>query len=94
MTRARLGLTRLQDGSEQCSADMIIGALTMEKERGQCLHDGAMDATMTKREAMNATMQTQWCHDEDKGDGCYNATKTRTTLGVIKLQGCNIKEPR
>ena len=94
MTRARLGLTRLQDGSEQCSADMIIGALTMEKERGQCLHDGAMDATMTRREATDATMQTQWCHDEDKGDGCYNATMTRTTLGLIRLQGCNDKGPR
>ena len=94
MTRARLGLTRLQDGSEQCSADMTIGALTMEKERGQCLHNGAMDATMTRREATDATMQTQWCHDEDIGDGCYNATMARATLGLIRLQGCNNKGPR
>ena len=89
MTRTTLSLTRLQDGSEQGNADMIIGAMTKEKGRGQCLHDGAMDATMTRREAMDATMQTQWCHDEDKGDGCYNATMTSTTLGLIRLQGCN-----
>ena len=51
-------LTRLQDGSEQGRADMMNGAMTKKKGRGQCLHDGAMDATMTRRAAMDATMQT------------------------------------
>ena len=69
------------EGSEQCSADMIIGALTMEKGRGQCLHDGAMDATMTRREAMNATMQTQWCHDKDK-DNAHTIVTTAMKMTV------------
>ena len=42
--------------------------------------------------AMDATMLTRWCYDKDKGD--VDATMTRTTLKVMRLQGCDDKGQR
>ena len=39
--------------------------------------------------AMDATMLTRWCDYKDKGDA--DATMTRTTLRLMRLQGCNTK---
>ena len=47
------------------------------QRQGTTLMDGAMDATML----------TRWCYDKDKGD--VDATMTRTTLKMMRLQGCN-----
>ena len=52
-----------------------------------------MNGAMAKTKAR--TMLTPWCYlcynDKDKGDRRYDATMTRATLGVMRVQGCDDK---
>ena len=77
-----------------------MATMTITTMRSTRLRDGSeqgnadmMNGAMTKTKAR--TMLTPWCYlcynDKDKGDRRYDATMTRATLGVMRVQGCDDK---
>ena len=66
---------------------------TMLQFQGQHWHNEAAgldrQRTTLMDVAMDATMLTRWCYYKDKSD--VDATMTRATLRLVRLQGCNTK---